>query len=365
MNGRVQHGLVPSWIALVLLPAVVFLDRISANIMGDAVTPSLADPLVFELAGLLSVALVSVLTGPHLASFLALFATTLGMGMFAAGFETGAAELVLFGGRGLMLGVLASAGASNTGAAPGLRYATFVAIYVAANAALLVNPYGMAPLVFMPAIPVVTMLTMLVCTVSWWSIQNHPARGGGGVTERTALIAGVLAVIVATTVAATQLLWNTVGRAQLGSSETANILAVVGLGIPVILVLLVLQALNRPARLGVAAGVGAMIISLTAVLGWSTQAVPVFIAAFLLGLGEVLLFPWAYARATSDAYWRACGPLAVLVLAPQLALGEAPALVPVAGALLLAIAAIPIGMLGWLGDEWVLAEEPGSEKARR
>ena len=364
MKTAPEHGLLPSWGALVLLPAVVFLTRLAIETMGAAAVPTLADPAFFQLGGLLSVAILSVVIGPHLATTLPLIAMVMGMTMVFVDVEFGA-EVVAFGERGVLLGVLASAGASATGAAPGLRYAIFVAIYVAINAAVLIGGYVQIPLGLAITFPFAATILMGLCQGTWWGIKNHPARGPAGVTERTAMVAGVLAVIVATTFAATQLLWNTVGADQRATSETANIVAVIGLGIPVIVVLLGLQAFNRPARLGVAAGAGALVISMTAVLGWSTQAVPVYIAAFLLGLGEVLLVPWAYARATSDAYWRACGPLVILVLAPQLGLGDAPPLVPVAGALLLAIAAIPIGMLGWLGDEWILGEEPGSEKARR
>lgn len=360
---EVKHGLKPAWAALMLLPVAMFLHQSLIRLDQTLPTDQLSlDLEVLQLIGLAVAALASVVVGPHLT---ALLATALGIAaLLGMLFQVpGATELQLMAHKGILLGIVASAGVSSSGAAPGLRYAIMLAAYTAANVALLLPQPQILQVGFgLLLVPLALGVSLLPATVSWWMVRDHPATGRTGATQRSAIVAAAIALILAATATGTHLFWGALSATEL--PELTNAAAVVALGIPTTLLFVGLQFGNRQARLGLAAGVGAMLISLIVVFDWSTLFLPTWLTAAVIGFGEVLLIPWAWARATSDAHWRAAGPLAVLVLAPPLATAIPGALVPITGAMILALAAIPIGMLGWVADEWVFGEVPGSEHAR-
>lgn len=364
MSKPPEHGTAPAWIALVTLPIAMFgygfLTRIDHGMRAMA---SLTDPAILQVLGFLLTAMVAVVVGPHLATIGALVGSLLGYALVTAGFTYGG-DLHVVSHAGALLGIVASAGVSTTGATPGLRYAVMIAAYAAANVVFLI-PETPLPASVGFAVPVALAAWMLVPTLSWWVIRKHPMAPREGATQRSAIVAAAIGLILFASAAASVLFWREVPDAELPLTDLANAGAVLLLGVPLTLLFLVLEATHRPARLGLGAGAGALLISLGAVFAWTTDFLPSPLMGAVIGFGEVLLLPWAYARATSDAHWRVAGLLAVFVLAPRLIEAIPGPLVPVSGALLLAIAAIPIGMLGWVGDEWVFGEEPGSEKARR
>lgn len=360
-----EHGTTPAWIAFVTLPVAMlaygFLTRTDQSLRSATV---FSDPAVLQVVGYLFTSVVAVVVGPHLATIGALLTCLVAYALYAAvGFGWGA-ELHVVAHAGVLLGIIASAGVSTTGATPGLRYAVMIACYAAANVVFFVPPDLTHPLLGY-ALPLGLAGWMLVPTLSWWVIRNHPAAPREGATQRSAIVAASIGMILFCSAASSVLFWREVPTAAIQLTDYANAGAVLLLGLPLTLLFLGLEVTHRPARLGLGAGAGALLISLGAVFAWTLDFLPAPLMGAVIGFGEILLLPWAYARATSDAHWRAAGLLAVFVLAPRLIEAIDSPLVPVGGALLLAIAAIPIGMLGWVGDEWVYGEVPGSEKARR
>jgi hypothetical protein len=147
--------------------------------------------------------------------------------------------------------------------------------------------------------------------------------------------------------------------------QVANPVTVITVSALTVPMLLVLQFMKQPARVGILSGAGALLMSTAAVLTWSMGAeTPAILMLVLVGIGEVFIYPWAYARMVSDAHWRFTGVLALFAMLPRLLVTDPQTLTAVGAAMVLALLAIPIGALGWFADEWIFGDDLGPEISR-
>jgi hypothetical protein len=365
-------ALVP-WIAFFTLPLVVFGER-AAYVLNRAAGAGFGpDRMIYgQMAGMAFASVLVVLFGPHLITGLGLALVIGGTaGLVYLGSEW--AHLGAMIGHGATLvGVLAAMGVSATGGTPGLRYAMVFGLYAMSNLA-----YALVPL--LPdgfpwagiAMASVGLLILPVPTVSWWFVKKRPRPPDEGATWRVAGATLLLVVLLLSARAVWALL--TPIRTPADPTSTYGILhsisnpvTVITVTLLTIPVLLVLQALKKPARVGVLSGVGALIMSLAAVLTWSMgDGTPAILMLVLVACGEVFIYPWAYARMVSDAHWRLTGMLAFAAMVPRLLVQNPETLTAVGAAMVLALLAIPIGALGWFADEWIFGDDLGPESNLR
>ncbi|MCB9671004.1 MAG: hypothetical protein H6734_16100 [Alphaproteobacteria bacterium] len=380
----------PAWVALLTLPTVLLLlsmaqqlvpphlgaPPMSFTAMGLGPVP---EPIWAELAGIVGAALCAVVVGPHLTAvgaLLTLACTFVATNFLPMPFLMDA--LLPLVANASMVGVVASMGASSGGGAPGLRYAVFMAGWAAWVAApfvaqLLVTtlagaiPFG----VLGSGLATAAGILMMVPTLSWWFTKKHPRPAAADATYRVAGTAGVaFAILIAVYAVDLLRVGHLPGYAGYtgfyGSLPTLlHAGAAISTASALALLAVVLQVVRSPSRLGVLAGAGCLLVSLAGVWAWSARGEWLALISPLAGMGQAMVLPWVWARATSDAHWRATGALAAVVLFAPHTVEAMGTLLPIACMMTLALAAIPVGALGWFGDDWVYGDVPGSELQRR
>ncbi len=368
-----EFGTLVPWIAFFTLPLVVFGER-AAYVMNRAAGAGFGpDRMTFgQMAGMAFAAVVVLVFGPHLVTGFGLSLVIAGTaGVVYLGNEW--AHLAAMIGHGATLvGVLAAMGVSATGGTPGLRYAMVFGLYAMSNLAYALIPLLPADLPWAGiAFASVSLLILPVPTLSWWFVKKRPRPPDEGATWRVAGATLLLVVLLLSARAVWALLTpirtpadpaSTYGIVQ-SLSNPVTVITVTLLTIPV---LLALQAFKKPARVGVLSGVGALLMSLAAVLTWSMgDGAPAILMLVVVAIGEVFIYPWAYARMVSDAHWRLTGLLAFAAMVPRLLVQNPETLTAVGAAMVLALLAIPIGALGWFADEWIFGDELGPESSMR
>lgn len=378
------YGNRPAWIATLTGPMLLLLFCMHRQLWGPGVAESLAgftalplvpEPILAELTGLLAGAILAAVVGPHLAfaAALALFAV-LPIALHSGGMAGPASDwfFTALYSHGLATG-LASIGVSTGGGAPGLRYASMFFAWAGWLAApqltrLLVSvPYASQ---LSSGVMVLAALVAFLVGVLWWTTKRHPRPAAADATFRVAGITGLAVAIIAAVHAAdalrsvpiamheqTLFVGPTAYLTHLGAATTAA----VGLGLLAVL----LQVLGSPSRLGLFTGAGCLLASLAALWSWTAEGEGLWAIGLVAGVSHAMLLPWVWARATSDVHWRIATAFAGIVLfAPHL-VDEMTTLWAVAALTTLAFAAIPVGSLGWFGDDWVYGDVPGSSLERR
>lgn len=369
-----------AWVALLTLPPIAFGARLGWYGVRANLAPALYAELgpdgfgdLLYMAGWITVAglvlggLAAIAVGPHVM-------IAVGLSMLSLG---GAGSMVMPGvvsygltalGAGITsVSVLAAAGVSSGGGAPGLRYATVVAIYAAANAAAILAPWLAEPFPWVPVAASCAPLAILpVPLLTWWLAKRRPRVPDEGATGRVAVIGGLLFVLLLSAHATWVLADPLYAGLPPGWQMMVNPAAVLVTAFVAILGLLALELAKLPARFGVMAGAGALFLSVGATLSWSMGAgAPALALLALMGMAEVFIYPWAYARMVSDTHWRLAGVFALLALLPAQMVSGVGENVGVLAAMVVSVLAIPIAALGWMADTWVFGDEPGPIERRR
>jgi hypothetical protein len=370
-----------AWVAFLTLPAMAFGARfawysarasavpsfIDQGFSNGAVVQALSIARWSLVGGLLIAGLVALLAGPHLTLGFGLVLTLAGSCWMTIDPGTLPLWLTAMGTGVTGASVIASAGVSTGGGAPGLRYAAVVAMYAAANAA-----GGSAPLLVEqapwagPIVAGMALCALPVPLLTWWFAKRRPRVPDPGSTARTALVgAGIFVFLLAVQASYVlqEPLWASL---PLGWQQSVNPVAVLLTATVVILALLVLQIASLPSRFGVMAGAGALLLSVTCTLSWSMGAgAPALAMLALAGVSEVFVYPWALARATSDVHWRLATLFAAIVMLPPYLLDGTSTVVAVLAAMIVSVLAIPVGGVGWVADSWIFGDEPGPVERRR
>ncbi|MCB9679053.1 MAG: hypothetical protein H6737_28385 [Alphaproteobacteria bacterium] len=379
---EVKYSARTSWVAFFTLPLVVFGERAAytANravardmvaTLGDSVRVAVAQAAYAQFAGMFLAALATLVFGPHLVLGGALVMVVAGSGWLMSDPSVWPLWFVMVGHGMSLVAVLAAMGASGSGGVPGLRYAMVFGLYAMSNLAYMVVPlipaaYPWAGL----ALCAVGLLLLPIPLLTWWFSKKQPRPPDEGATFRVAGAALLLFVLLLSAKAVWALLdpirvpadpTSTMGLVH----QVANPVTVITVTLLTIPVLLVLQFLKQPARVGVLSGAGALLMSTAAVLTWSMGPdTPAIVMLVIVAIGEVFIYPWAYARMVSDAHWRFTGFLALCAMLPRLLVTDPQVLTAVGAAMVLALLAIPIGALGWFADEWIFGDELGPEPNR-
>lgn len=364
---------IPAWAAFLFLPLVAFAERIAYNQsvshlfdlfvnigLSEAGAIMRRGPTI-EMAGMGAAAVATLVIGPHLVTGLSL-STVVAAATLLVGAEMPIAhDLLVFGHGAASVGLIATVGSSAGGATPALRHGTMFATYAAIVLGTELAPHANV-LTSWSGITAgaLGLAALLVPTATWW-FNNRPLRQPTeGVTWRALASAALLFCLLLSTIAAFSLLDPLLARAQSGWRALLDPSIQVAVAVLLACGLAVAQLLKIPGRVGMLAGIGAMLIALAATLTWSWgDAAPGMLFLGMSAIGEVCVLPWAWSRATSDAHWRTTGLLAFIVLLPYSLSGQVNMLTAISASMVLAVAAIPIGGLGWIADEWVFGDTLG------
>lgn len=368
----------PVWMALLALPLVMFAERVafhqaSGHLFNLFTNTDLRDasgileqaPTV-EIAGMAIAALAVLVVGPHLTAGISLGAVIGGAALMVGAEVPLAHHLLVFGHGAATVAVVATAGASAGGATPALRYAILFATYAALLVGTETAPHTSLVTEWSGVtVGAVGLITLLVPTLAWWLNRRPMRQPTEGATGRTFLATLGLFCVLLCAEAAFSLLDPAFAATQSGWQAMVYPATQIVVALGLAGVLAIAQFAKSTARMGTLGGAGAMMIALAATMGWAwSDAAPALLLVGVASIGEVFLVPWAWARATSDAHWRVTGLLAFLVCLPYALSQEVDMLVAVGAAMTLSVAAIPIGALGWMADEWIFGDVLGPTDAR-
>ncbi|MEZ4315860.1 MAG: hypothetical protein R3F61_00075 [Myxococcota bacterium] len=382
MSSEQEYSAWTSWVAFFTLPLVVFGERAAYTVnrsiarelvatFGDQVSRGVMQSSYAQFAGMFVAALAIVAVGPHLVTGGGLLLVLAGSVWLMSDPTVFGLWLAMLGHGMALVGALAAMGASGSGGVPGLRYAIVFGLYAMSNLAYMVMPLVPVEYTWSGAALCGMGLAVLPAPLlTWWFAKKNPRPPDEGATFRVAGAALLLFVLLLSAKAVWALLDAIRTPADPTSTwgivhQVANPVTVITVSALTIPVLIALQFMKQPARVGVLSGAGALIMSTAAVLTWSMGAdTPAILMLVLVGIGEVFIYPWAYARMVSDCHWRLTGVLALFAMLPRLLVTDPQVLTAVGAAMVLALLAIPIGALGWFADEWIFGDDLGPETRR-
>lgn len=382
-----EFGNRPAWVGLFTLPAVLLLVRTSVLHLPVFLDRSLVSvtavdspTLVPELIGLVGAAMIAAAVGPHLVGVLATGLLALvWMGAHFVDAPWMAGSLLPTLGMASSVSVLGALAVSAGGGAPGIRYGGFflawsawlTAPYLARGFLLTLETSPIISPVFAAGgLALLATVLLLIPTLSWWFEKRHPRPAAVDATYRVSGIAAVAFAGLVAVHAMDRMRWvhldalpDPTAFGPLPSLLHSGSAALTALLLAAASVLL--QLTRRPARLGVLSGGGCLLLTLAAVWAWTSKGDNLVLVSLLTGIGHALVIPWIWARATTDASWRASTALAaVAVFAPHSVSAMGPTW-SITAMIVMVFAAIPASALGQLGDDWVFGDVPGSAAGRR
>lgn len=369
------------WVAFLTLPLMVFLTRMGwygmrvswapAWVANGATVDDLGQAMEVGrwviVGGMIAGGLAGLVVGPHLVAGVGVAVLAAGCAWVVA--DPGALSFWLASaGAGLTwVSLLAASGVSTGGGAPGLRYGTVVAIYGASNAAGTLAPLIAPEIPWLPSASAAAALMVLPAPLlTWWIAKRRPRVPDEGATGRVAVIGGLIFVLLLSAQATMSLLEPLNLQLSGDWAYAVNPAVVMVTALVTVLAMLALQVARLPSRLGVMAGAGALILSVCGTLAWSMgPGAPALTLLALVGIAEVLLYPWAFARMTSDTHWRLATVFAAFAMLPPYVMQGSGTIVAVVAAMVVSVMAIPIAGLGWMADQWIFGDEPGPIERRR
>lgn len=388
MSREDEFGNQPAWVATLTLPLAMLLVRtavmeqplfrVQALVSYTAVD---RPTILAELVGLVGAALIAVVAGPHLTALLATGTFALAWAMLSF-FPVEPIQVFVLPALGMAasVGVLGSMGASSGGGAPGLRYALFFSgwvswllapyVVVALEATLELSTL-VAPSLVASGLAFLALVVLFVPTLSWWFGKRHPRPAAADATYRVSGIAGVAFAGLLAVYAVDRMRWVHLLGADPDLGMLGTLSSVLHIGSAVVtaallgVVSVLLQLLKRPARMGILAGAGCLLLTLSGVWAWTSKGEYLIWISLLAGIGQALLLPWIWARSTSDAHWRATTALGAVALFAPHGVQAMSATWSITAMIVMVFAAIPVGALGMLGDDWVFGDVPGSTLLRR